>query len=282
MNDQLFCTGIYKEGYGIIPKSVMRSNLSCGAKVLYAYICSFTGAGNSAFPSLELMCNELGMSEKKIYKCRKELIDNNLIAIEKKRIGSKYTNNIYTIITNPISEKYIEPSRFECVQNEPSKNGHIQNEPVQNDHVQESEETSHSLEPSQNGHVQNEPCPKVGTISNRLINKKEKRKTEFDELIEEYTDNERLTDTLYEFIKMRKTIKAAITTTGLKRILNRLDKLASTDLNKISILDNSIMNSWKGIFPLSESSNCNVIPITTKSQKPVCEFEIDKSKLGDL
>ncbi|WP_252235544.1 helix-turn-helix domain-containing protein [Clostridium sp. CH2] len=268
MSDQLFCTGIYKEGYGIIPKSIMRSNLSCGAKALYAYICSFTGAGNSAFPSLELMCNELGMSEKKIYKCRKELIDNNLIAIEKKRIGSKYTNNIYTIITNPISEKDIEP---------------IKNEPVQNDRVQESKETSHSCEPSQNGHVQNEPCPKVGTISNRLINKKEKRKTEFDELIEDYTDNESLRETLYEFIKMRKTIKATITTTGLKRILKRLDKLASTDIDKISILDNSIMNSWKGIFPLKDiTANSNVIPITTKSQKPVCEFEIDKSKLGDL
>ncbi|NFF80417.1 helix-turn-helix domain-containing protein [Clostridium botulinum] len=282
MSDQLFCTGIYKEGYGIIPKSIMRSNLSCSAKVLYAYICSFTGAGNSAFPSLELMCNELGMSEKKIYKCRKELIDNNLIAIEKKRIGSKYTNNIYTIITNPISEKDIEPSHFERVQNEPS-----QNEPVQNDRVQESEETSHSCEPSQNGHVQNEPCPKVGTISNRLINKKEKekkeKKTEFDELIEEYTDNELLKETLYEFIKMRKTIKAAITTTGLKRILTRLDKLASTENDKISILDNSIMNSWKGIFELKEIyAKNNVIPITTKSQKPVYEFQIDKSKLGDL
>ncbi|WP_252229629.1 MULTISPECIES: helix-turn-helix domain-containing protein [unclassified Clostridium] len=279
MSDQLFCTGIYKEGYGIIPKSIMRSNLSCGAKVLYAYICSFTGAGNSAFPSLELICNELGMSEKKIYKCRKELIDNNLIAIEKKRIGSKYTNNIYTIITNPISEKDIEPSHFERVQNEPSKN-----EPVQNDRVQESKEISRSCEPSQNGHVQNEPCPKVGTISNRLINKKEKeKKTEFDKLIEEYTENEILKETLYEFIKMRKTIKAAITTTGLKRILNRLDKLASTENDKISILDNSIMNSWKGIFPLKDITvNSNVIPITTKSQKPVREFQIDKSKLGDL
>ncbi|NFL46557.1 helix-turn-helix domain-containing protein, partial [Clostridium botulinum] len=36
MSDQLFCSGIYKEGYGIIPKSIMRSSLSCGAKVLYA------------------------------------------------------------------------------------------------------------------------------------------------------------------------------------------------------------------------------------------------------
>lgn len=120
-------------------------------------------------------------------------------------------------------------------------------------------------------------------VSNTIYNKKEKRKTEFDELIEEYTENEILKETLYEFIKMRKAIKAAITTTGLKRILTRLDKLASTEIDKISILDNSIMNSWKGIFELKEiDAKNNVIPITAKSQKHVHEFKIDKSKLGDL
>lgn len=273
MEDQLFCTGIYKDGYGIIPKAVMRDkSISAGAKVVYAYICSFAGAGGNAFPSLDLICGELGISEKKMYKCRKELVDKNLIVVDKKRIGSKYSSNIYTLVTNPI---LVEPSQNGHVQNEPSKN-----EPVQNDHVQESEEISHSFEPSQNGHVQNEPCPKVGTISNNLINKKEKRKTEFDELIEAYTNNQELKDNLYEFVKMRKTIKAAITTTGLKRILSRLTTLANNDDARIKILDNSIMNSWKGVFPLDESNKSNVIPITAKSE--ISEIKIDKSKIGAL
>jgi hypothetical protein len=132
------------------------------------------------------------MSEKKMYKCRKELIDQNLIKVDKKRVKSKYSNNIYTLIVNPPE---VEPSRNGHVQNEP-----IKIEPVQNDHVQESEEISQSFEPSQNGHVQNEPCPKVGTISNSIINKKEKRKsdqTEFDVLVNEYTENENLKRTIY-------------------------------------------------------------------------------------
>jgi hypothetical protein len=209
------------------------SSLSPGAKLVYAYICSFAGAGGSAFPSLELICSELCISEKKMYKNRNELIEKGLITVKKKRIGKKYSNNIYTLVTNP-------------VKNEPSQNEHGHFEPVPNDHVQESEEISHLSEPSQNGHVQNEPCPKVGTISNSIINKKEKRKsdqTEFDVLVNEYTENENLKRTIYEFIKSRKAIKKALTTLALKKILNRLDSLANSDEEKIQIIDNSIMNS---------------------------------------
>jgi len=272
--DELFCTGIYKEGYGIIPKTIMRNkDISLGAKAVYAYICSFAGAGRNAFPSLELICAELGMSEKKMYKCRKELIDHNLIIVDKIRIKSKYSNNIYTLVVNPSK---VEPSQDGHVQNEPSKN-----EPVQNDHVQQSEETSYFVEPSQNGHVQNEPCPKVGTNNNSLNNKKEKRKTEFDDLIESYTDNKKLRKNLYEFIKMRKTVRSSLTTLALKKILNRLDELSNNDLDKLQILDNSIMHSWKGVFPLNELNKSNGIPIITKS-KESAPVKIDKSKLGEL
>ena len=55
---------------------------------------------------------------------------------------------------------------------------------------------------------------------------------------------------------MRKGIKAAITTLGLKKLLNRLNQIAASDSQKIAVLDQSIMNSWKGIFPLkSENKN---------------------------
>ena len=47
---------IYKNGYGIVAKFVMRDkNLSVEAKAIYAYICSFAGSGTTAFPSAELM-----------------------------------------------------------------------------------------------------------------------------------------------------------------------------------------------------------------------------------
>jgi predicted phage replisome organizer len=81
------------------------------------------------------------------------------------------------------------------------------------------------------------------------------KKTNFDEIISEYTENEDLKNALNDFIKMRKAIKAVITDRALKGICSKLDTLASTDEDKVKILDQSIMNSWKGVFPLKEGYN---------------------------
>jgi hypothetical protein len=86
---------------------------------------------------------------------------------------------------------------------------------------------------------------------------KKKKETDFDLLINEYTTNEELKTNIYEFIKMRKGIKASLTSTGLKRILSKLDKIASNDSDKIQILDKSIMNSWRGIFELKKEDKQN-------------------------
>lgn len=102
-----------------------------------------------------------------------------------------------------------------------------------------------------------EPIPNINTNINTDINIIKKKETEFDILIREYTNNITLKNNLYEFIKMRKGIKAAITTLGLKKLLNELDKLSSSDEQKIKILDNSIMNSWKGIFPIKKENKSN-------------------------
>lgn len=113
------------------------------------------------------------------------------------------------------------------------------------------------------------------TIYNNTINNtsNKKEKTEIDKLILEYTENVDLRNNLYEFIKMRKGIKAAITTVGLDRLLKKLDNLAKTDTDKIKILDNSIMNSYKGIFPLKSEAD--------KSDKNVAGFNNFKPREYD-
>lgn len=110
-------------------------------------------------------------------------------------------------------------------------------------------------------------------------NKKEKRKTEFDELINHYTENEKLRDTIYEFIKHRKSIKSALTTLALKKIITKLDVLAKDDNTKIAILENSIMNGWRGVFPINKDDN--IIPMK-RNETPIAHIEIDKSKLGGI
>ena len=58
-------------------------------------------------------------------------------------------------------------------------------------------------------------------------------------------------------LKMRKAIKSPVTDRALKGILNKLDELASDDKNKIGILEQSIINSWKGVFPLKQDKFSN-------------------------
>lgn len=83
-------------------------------------------------------------------------------------------------------------------------------------------------------------------------NKKEKKETEFDFVINENFTDEELKQTIYEFIKMRKAIKKPLTTRGLELMINKLKKMTSNTNEQIQILNNSIMNNWLGIFPLKE------------------------------
>lgn len=88
-------------------------------------------------------------------------------------------------------------------------------------------------------------------INNNKNNKKEK-KSEFDIVINNNFKDEELKQTIYEFIKMRKTIKKPLTTRALELMINKLKKITNNTKEQIAILNNSIMNNWLGIFPLKE------------------------------
>ena len=99
---------IYKNGYGIVAKFVMRDkNLSVEAKAIYAYICSFAGSGTTAFPSAELMISELKMGKNRFFKFRKELVDKGYITIVKQRAGNRRERNLYKIESDIIKKMKI-------------------------------------------------------------------------------------------------------------------------------------------------------------------------------
>ena len=56
---------------------------------------------------------------------------------------------------------------------------------------------------------------------------------------------------------MRKQTKSKMTDRAIKLMLNKLDELASNDNDKIKILNQSIMNGWKGLFPLNNKEAIN-------------------------
>lgn len=91
------------------------------------------------------------------------------------------------------------------------------------------------------------------TTAETIVGKKERKpQNGYGEIINSYTENEELRTALWEFIKMRKLIKKPMTDRALRSIMNKLDTLASTDTKKIAILDQSIQNSWQGVFELRQ------------------------------
>ena len=98
--NKLKITGINSNGFGIIAKLVMQDrNLSLGAKGVYAYFCSYAGAGNICFPSRKKMCYDLGISQDTLGKYLKELIKSSYVSCEQIKENGKFSHNVYTINT---------------------------------------------------------------------------------------------------------------------------------------------------------------------------------------
>ena len=92
----------------------------------------------------------------------------------------------------------------------------------------------------------------------KLKTKKEKPKNQtksYDEQIAGYTQNEELQNALKAFIQMRSFIKSPVTEHGLKLLLNKLTKISRNDAEKITIVNNSIENNWKGFYGLKEETS---------------------------
>ncbi|MCC0654241.1 DnaD domain protein [Clostridioides sp. ES-S-0001-03] len=103
---------ILSDGYGLIPKLVTRDRwLTVGARMLYSYLASFTGASGTCFPSRDLICYELDISKDTFTKYKRELEISGYIRIHKnKSKQGKMQNNIYEIV---FDRTYIE----ECISN---------------------------------------------------------------------------------------------------------------------------------------------------------------------
>ena len=100
MADKLNGFNINSQGYGTVPKIVMQDrNLNITAKALYAYFCSYTGAGNTCFPTRKKICYDLGISTDTFTKYLKELTDREYLIIEQKRNDStgRFLHNVYTL-----------------------------------------------------------------------------------------------------------------------------------------------------------------------------------------
>ena len=89
----------------------------------------------------------------------------------------------------------------------------------------------------------------IGKDSIEKKKEKKKKESSLDLIINNYTSNLDLKETLQDFLKMRKAQKKVMTDRALKTLLNKLDTLATTDKEKIERLEESICNCWLTVYP---------------------------------
>lgn len=100
--DLLQVEGVMSQGYGIMPKVVMRDRrLTVDAKAIYAYMVSFAGAGQTAFPKRATILADLCMSKTSFYKHFQLLLEHDYIRIKRQKRGNLLGRNIYTLVMTP-------------------------------------------------------------------------------------------------------------------------------------------------------------------------------------
>ena len=108
---------IYNSGFGILPKAVMIDpNLSLQAKGIFAYLVTYAGNSETAFPSQKTISYQLRISKDTVGKYIKELRENGYLEIEQKREGGRFSHNVYKLIPCP---KIPYPKKTDSIITEP-------------------------------------------------------------------------------------------------------------------------------------------------------------------
>ena len=88
----------------------------------------------------------------------------------------------------------------------------------------------------------------------RVQNKKESNKktktVDFNKLLEESGLSDDVKSACLAFAEAREEMKAPLTGAGFRLMLAKLRELAKTEAEMVDILNQSIINGWKGVFPL--------------------------------
>ena len=93
--------------------------------------------------------------------------------------------------------------------------------------------------------------------------------------IKDFTENEKLINSINEFIEYRKQKNKELTEIGLKKMINQFKKWNYTDEECIESINTSIMRGWTGIFELKDRR-----PVVTNNEKEEY-IEIDTSQLTE-
>lgn len=222
--------------------------MSLKAKGLLSVMLSLPDDWNYTIDGICSLCVE---SESAIKSALMELKTFGYLIVTKKMPNETKSGRIeyvYDIFEEP-QKQGVEKQEGEnlCVENPPLLNTNIQNTNILNtNNIIKEEESAHAV-----------------TLDNVIDSQKKC-----------------LRKPLREFVKMRKAIKKPLTTYGLSLLLGNLFKLANTDEEQVKIIEQSILNGWQGIFPLSKEHSER--PQRRSVEKDATEFTQRKYSREEL
>ena len=222
MDDKIKGFSINRNGYGTVPKSVMQDqDLSISAKAVYSYFCSYTGAGDTCFPTRNKICFDLGIANNSLSKYLKELTTNGYLMVEQVKENGRFSHNVYTLPDIKLPQTKITDT---------------QNLVYGDLHTKKN-------------------SSKTNNLSKR--NSSKSVETILDEI--GFGCSDELTKSVESFAEFRKGIKKPMTDYAVELMVKKLYEMTKGDIwMSIEILEQSIMNGWQGIFPLKENKGGSV------------------------
>ena len=184
--------GVMSKGYGTIPKLVMQhENLSIEAKAIYAYLASFAGAGDTAYPSVSIMCKHLGISKDRFYRHRKALLENDFIRITQHQNEGGWSNNLYTVVSTP------------SPQNKDTRNKDTRNKDTQNKDTINNSSINNSINNNSKENTSAKLTEDFEKLWNLYPNKqgKKKAKSSYERAIKNGTTNKEIQDGIVRYKK---------------------------------------------------------------------------------
>ena len=213
--------------YAIVPAEVRYSDIPDGAKLLYAEITSLCKASGKCWATNAYFSELYGRTDRTIRRWINILEENGFV----KTFFEKEDGKTTRIISLPFVMEKVHVA--ECPPRTKMSGGADKN--VRGGGTKMSAILLKEI--------------------NKGINKESEPKKTHNSILEQLeADHSDLAETLREYIQYRKEIKAPMTVRALELMIGKLDKMASSDADKIAILNQSIVNGWKGVFPLKKNN----------------------------
>ena len=114
--------------------------------------------------------------------------------------------------------------------------------------------------------IENQPQLNTDELNTEKSSIKEKRKKKTS-IVEAFTSNADLIQTINDFIEMRKEIKKPMTEKALTILLNKLKELSTDEQTQIKILNQSIEHCWQSVYPLKAEEGKNGIKLKPENER---------------